>query len=169
MRKFIALAIVAGLAPLAFADGNSASVPALATVQILAPVTVSTDGVTLNFGKVIVSTIPADVVMDQNGAVTAGGGADLFKGSGKTPTTVPHFSITKDPAATVAVVFTPIFPSGSFTIDPLVITNTNNFAGGNTAALTNQALYGRLDWTSGTTAVVHGYNNGTIGIAVNYN
>jgi hypothetical protein len=164
MNKLIALAIVAGLAPMAFADGNQATTSAQASVQILCPVTATTDGVLMNFGKVIVPSLPADVVMGSTGAVTAGGNASIYVHPGTT--TVPHFSLTKDSNVTAQVVFNPVFPNATFTIDNAVLSAVTTFQGIGQSALTNQALFGRLDWTAVPTA---GAITGSIGIAVSYN
>lgn len=108
MNKLIALALVAGLAPLAFAtDGNSASTTADAAVVIYNPVTLTSTG-KLDFGKLVITdpTSSASVTLDGaktasysncaafNGSVSGAAGANLD---------VPIFSGTKDSDLDVTV------------------------------------------------------------------
>lgn len=143
MNKLIALAIVAGLAPLAFADGNTATATAQSSVTILAPVKVTTSGA-LEFGKVVV-TGPTTIKINSLAVVTGDANSIPFSGSAKITATVPTFTITKDAMAHVAVTITPSFTQGGvLTIDPDVLTRANTFATSGDAALTNEKLYGSL-------------------------
>lgn len=67
MNKALAFALVAGCSGLLFADGNSASATAQASVRIYAPITLvkSTD---LDFGQIILDNYSdaASIVLDEN-------------------------------------------------------------------------------------------------------
>jgi hypothetical protein len=109
MNKLIALALVAGLAPFAFADdGNSATISNVnAAVVIYSPVTLSATG-KLDFGKVVITdtTQIASVALNGskvatytncaafNGTVSGAGGAVL---------NFPTFTGTKDSSLSVGV------------------------------------------------------------------
>lgn len=94
MRKLLTLALVAGLAPFAFADGNTASASANATVTIFAPVTLTSTG-SLNFGQVVVTSVsaPVEVDLSATGGPTYTNSAAL---NGSSVPTVPSFTGTKD-------------------------------------------------------------------------
>jgi hypothetical protein len=154
---------------MAFADGNTASTSASASVQILAPVTASNDGNALAFGKVIVQGA-GSVTVSAGGALAATGLVSLYlHNPGTTP--VPHFFITKDPSASVSVniPLTLALGSGIFTPDPSVFTLTGQFATSGLASngSAGQAVWGSLAWTAavplGAPAVT-----GTMPIVVNY-
>lgn len=164
MKKILTLALVAGLAPLAFAaDGNTASATAQASVTILAPVTVTTSG-SLQFGKVVVSATPTTIKIDAAAKVSTDANSTVYVQHGAT--SVPTFSITKDTTASVNLAIVPTFNGATFTVDPAVVSAANAFAVSNLASYLNQPLYGALEFAAGTTP--HGVVTGSISITANY-
>jgi hypothetical protein len=164
MKSLLTLALVAGLAPLAFAeDGNTSSATAQASVTILAPVKVTTTG-SLQFGKVVVSAFPSNITIDSTAHVTPDQNASIYVTPGAT--SVPYFTITKDATASVTVLFKSNFsPEATFTLDPAVITGAEGFATSAQTAYENKPLYGVLTLPTGT---VPGVINGTITITATY-
>lgn len=68
MRKLITLALVAGMAPFAFADGNHASTTATVSLNIFAPVSICKEA-DLNLGVVVLDDLhkPATVTVQTSG------------------------------------------------------------------------------------------------------
>jgi hypothetical protein len=71
MRKLISLALVAGLAPFAFAGGNSAQATGSAAINIFAPVWVRQTQ-SLDFGSVVLDNLKVDATI----TVTAANGSN---------------------------------------------------------------------------------------------
>lgn len=162
MNKLIALALVAGLSPFAFADGNSSTATAQASVTILAPVTVTAKG-SLQFGKVVVSAVPTTIAIDSSAKISSADGNSVpYIHAGTT--SIPTFSITKDESATVDVAFTPTFTAGTFTVDSAVLAGATSFAGSNGTAYADKPLYGSLYFKD----LPHGTVTGSITITANY-
>jgi spore coat protein U-like protein len=164
MRKLLTLVLVAGLAPLAFADGNTSTATATASVTILAPVYVGFQGA-LNFGKVVVSAAPTTMAISNSAAVTTDSNADVFKGSAKIGTTVPVLSMSKDASATVAITYSSNLAYGTFMVDPALDGAIQTWAGGGTASYSGN-FYGTLNFASMPPT---GLDTGTIGVTANYN
>jgi hypothetical protein len=166
MNKIITLALVAGLAPFASAvdlGGNMSVATAQASVTILAPVVVTAAG-SLQFGKVVISGLPTTIAIDGNAHVTTDAKSAVFVGA--TSTSVPTFTITKDPTASVDVTFLPNFTGATFVVNTDVITGANAFGHGGLSSYTAKPLYGSLTFSGNT--MPNGVVSGSISITANY-
>jgi spore coat protein U-like protein len=169
MNKLIVLALVAGLAPLAFADGNTSTATAQASVTILAPVYCGFTG-TLNFGKVVMTGAPTSFSIDNGGVVHPGadGQTTVFLGKSQIGTSLPSLNITKDASATLSLVYSSNMATGSFTPDPALVGPTGAltvFAAGNGTTITTP-YFGSMAFQS---VPGYGVDAGTVSVVANYN
>ena len=134
MNSFLTLALVAGLAPVAFANstgmgGNTASVPVPACAVIYAPVTIGEIG-PWNFGTLALNSFaPFSVHMDKFGMYGGAVNCATYNGTHKVPVDVPWIGGLKDYrldlcfTATTATLKGKGFGAGTLTLTPDSIPN----------------------------------------------
>ena len=136
MRTFLTLAIIAGFSSVAFADGNSATATATASVRIVAPVKILSNQ-NLDFGNIVVDDVDqaAKVTMTSNtsdgmlysvGTLSHWDKCAPYKKAGTVKAASFHYAYDAGVASTDIgiVIDQKVTLSGGF--GPNVILNTNN-------------------------------------------
>ncbi len=185
MRTFIALALVAGASSFAFADGNSASTTATASVRIVAPIKILSNQ-NLDFGNIVVDDVnqAAQVTMTTStsdgmlySSATLGGWDKCapYKKAGTVKAASFHYSydlgvaineigITIDPTVTLTGGFGPdvtLTTNNDLPADACFLADLGNTAG------TQQKHFG-VGGTLDIPAKALGVKTGTIHVMVAY-